>query len=770
MDTNSSGRKKRVTNNSKGVHKRGEGLNTGPVGKKDGYGSSTGSASSSSISRAAKGGGGASIILLIIVLLLGKGNILSSLFSSNAGSMFTAASQTSTAWVDGKGNVGKLDTSVSKDARAKRVSIKGGGKDTVTIMVYMCGTDLESKYGMATNDINEMCNAKLSDKVNIIIYTGGCKTWKTKGISNSVNQIYKIKDGKLVRLVEDDGNKAMTDPNTLSSFIKYCKTNYPADRNDLIFWDHGGGSISGYGFDEKNTSKGSMDLSKIDKALKDGGVTFDFIGFDACLMATLETALMTSDYADYLIASEETEPGIGWYYTDWLNALGKNTSMPTIEIGKNIVDDFVDECNKKCKGQKTTLAIIDLAELSQTVPDKLSAFSSEASSLIKKEEYKKISDARAGSREFAPSSRIDQVDLVNLTKNINTDKSNALANALLSSVKYNRTSSNMTNAYGISIYFQYKNTKKVSSAVSTYSSIGMDDEYSKCIKAFAGLEIGGQAAAGGAISPLSVLADFVPTSQTSGTDAISSLLEGFISGNKSINGMGSDEISVLEDDVDTEEISGFVSKNQFDASKLVWKEKDGKHLMSLSKSQWDLVQSLQLNVFVDDGEGYIDLGLDNVYEFTKDGELIGDTDNTWLAIDGQPVAYYYESTTKEDGNETITGRVPVMLNGTRANLILIFDNDNPYGYIAGAVYDYVDGETDTVAKSIAELTEGDTIDYICDYYGYDGKYQNSYYLGEQVTYSKDMEISNVDVGANSKITYMFTDIYNQEYYSESISQ
>ena len=61
-----------------------------------------------------------------------------------------------------------------------------------------------------------------------------------------------------------------------------------------------------------------FNLSEINKALKDSGITYDFIGFDACLMATVETALVASNYADYMIASEETEPGVGWYYTDWL--------------------------------------------------------------------------------------------------------------------------------------------------------------------------------------------------------------------------------------------------------------------------------------------------------------------------------------------------------------------------------------------------------------------------------------------------------------------
>ena len=62
------------------------------------------------------------------------------------------------------------------------------------------------------------------------------------------------------------------------------------------------------------------------QALTKAGVAFDFIGFDACLMATAENALMLTKHADYLIASEETEPGVGWYYTNWLTSLGKDPS------------------------------------------------------------------------------------------------------------------------------------------------------------------------------------------------------------------------------------------------------------------------------------------------------------------------------------------------------------------------------------------------------------------------------------------------------------
>ena len=100
-------------------------------------------------------------------------------------------------------------------------------------------------------------------------------------------------------------------------------------------------------------------------------------------MATVENGIMLSQYADYMIASEETEPGVGWYYTNWLTELGKNTSMPTTRIGQRIADDFVEVCNRQCRGQATTLSVVDLAELQGTIPEELKQFSIDTNELIK---------------------------------------------------------------------------------------------------------------------------------------------------------------------------------------------------------------------------------------------------------------------------------------------------------------------------------------------------------------------------------------------------
>ncbi len=745
--------------------------------------------------------------------LLGGG---SSSSSSSASSGFDLSSllggysgggSTSTGWAR-TANTGKLDQTVASGARAKRTQILGNGRDTWTIMIYMCGTDLESKSGMASNDMKEMANASLNPNINILIYTGGCKQWKIQGISNSVNQIYKLENGALTPLVTDDGRESLVKPATLTRFIQYCTKNYPANRQALIFWDHGGGSVSGYGYDEKNASLGSMGLSGIDSALKNAGTSFDFIGFDACLMATLETGLMLDSYADYMIASEETEPGIGWYYTNWLTKLSQNTSMPTIELGKNIVDDFVAECNRRCAGQATTLSVVDLAELSATVPDSLKSFANGTSKLLSGSEYKTVSDARSGTREFAASSRIDQIDLVHLCYNLATPESEALAKDLLGAVKYNKTSSSMTNAYGISIFFPYKNKSYVKSAVNTYNAIGLDSEYSRCIQQFATLQQGGQMGSssgfssgmGGGLDIGSLLGG-MSSGSGGGSADFSGILGSLLGGGRSVE---------LGLDPDTAAIA--LADNQFDAGKLDdWTKENGHKLLKLSSEDWEQVHSLQLNLFYNDGEGYINLGLDNQYSFTRDGALLGEYDCTWVAIgtltaDGsaenvQPVMFNYQNAELDGDVLTTTGTVPVLLNDELANLVIIFTDNIKTGesvdaYVAGVRYDYekLELEEDAVSAEakVAELQDGDQIQFVADYYTTDGEFEDSYRIGSPITYklfNADKRYDeegydlpdfvpegNLIVGytdmselqENLVATFLFTDIYDNEHWTSAL--
>ena len=308
-------------------------------------------------------------------------------------------------------------------------------------------------------------------------------------VSNSANQIYRVQSGGLERLESNFGRAAMTDPANLTKFIQYCAKNFPANRNVLIMWDHGGGSISGYGYDEKSGGRASMTLPQIDQALSDAGVTFDWIGYDACLMSTLETALVSAKYADYLIASEEVEPGTGWYYTDWLNAISRNTSLPTEALGKTIIDSYVSACRAKSYNAQVTLAMTDLVQLESKLPEAFRDFSIATYDMIEGDDYRQVSNARAGARQFAQSTRINQVDLADLALRIGSEEGKALARTIQDCVKYNGTT--ITKCYGLSIYFPIEH-ELGSSAINTYDTLGLDEEYAKVIRALQALSTAGR--------------------------------------------------------------------------------------------------------------------------------------------------------------------------------------------------------------------------------------------------------------------------------------
>ena len=725
------------------------------------------------------------IIFVIVLLVFGGGGLsLSGLFGGHTNHQETInqGSGTYTGWQDEETNVEELNDEVASAAREKYTTIKGDGKDVVTIMVYMCGTDLESNSAAATKDLNEMISATVDNKnLNLIVYTGGCKRWRNDVISSSNNQVWQIQNGNVKCLEQNAGNPAMTDPSTLSSYLKWANKYFPSNRTALVFWDHGGGSIGGYGYDEKYPRSGSMSLSGIQTALNDAGIKFDFIGFDTCLMATTETALMLDKYADYMIGSEETEPGIGWYYTGWLSDLNKNTSTPTLDIGKRIVDDFTSKCASQCPGQSTTLSVVDLAELSQTVPSKLNAFAEKTSEKISNNEYKEVATARSSSKEFAKGNNLDQIDLVHFAKLMGNKAGDELAEALLGAIKYNKTARSTANAYGLSIYFPYRTLNKVDAMSNTYAAIGMNETYTSCIREFAQMEVSGQAAWGG-FSPFGQLSSQSDQSGSTTTDSemIQQLIESLFSGGyKDYKKLGLEGLNKSNTDfltngsLDAETVASYVTENQLSADALVWqKNDDGDLSIILTEDQWDLVETVDMQMFYDTGHGYAELGLDNIFDFDDDGNLLPRLDRTWLALDGQLVPYYHTETLEKGNDEySITGYVPVLLNGDDAHLILVFDNENEQGYVAGVSYDYDEEITETAAKALPSLKKGDELQFVCSYYDYKGKYDNDYIIGKTMTVKDPdaIEITNEKIGKGAaNILYRFTDIYGNEYWTPVI--
>ena len=815
-------RKRGEATSSGSVNRRGDGLNSGRVGRDSGRsGNSLNNGreqahqdrrdtndrdtfnrtpvqrgmmgGGSNYSRRRRGGGGGIIrIIVFILLVLLVMNMFGSCSSSYTSSTTPAPAPKTPVPTQTTANVltgynpptttytqvdsEELNTTEVSGVREKFTKLKGNGQDTVTIMIYMCGSDLETNYGMATSDLNEMLYADQADNVNIIVETGGARKWNNSVISNRVNERYKIMSGRQIARLASLDDRTMSDPANLTDFIRFSAQNFPADRYMLILWDHGGGSVTGYCHDQKHTGT-TMTVPKIAKALGDSGIKFDIVGFDACLMANAETAVAVAPYADYLLASEETEPGTGWYYTNWLSRLAANTSMPTTELGKQIIDDFIIQSARTSSRDKTSLSLVDLAEFDAVVPTALKNFAVEINTDIEQENYQPIADARYVTKEFAQSTRIDQIDIVHFCQNINSPESLALAEAVQSCVKYNRTN-NMNNAYGMSIYFPYSSLKSVSVMSGIYENIGMS-EYGSAVRSFAGLQAGGQLVTGtGQNNLFNILGGSGSYSgsspQTISSEDILNLLMGTTQAPAQSSSYGNSLNSLLgggsisTEDIMLQLISGMLSNraNVVDTSELELTEVNGHKVVSLSEETWALIRSIEQSVFVDDGTGYIDMGLDNVFDFDEAGNLLAEYDGNWMSLDDNPVAYYMISDEYvDDGNYRTTGYVPCLVNDQKAHLLIEFTPENPDGVVYGVQNVYDDGVEARIYQLVVDDEEhdADVVTFIADYYDYDNNFDDVYPISDPIPYDGELTVGTFHIaGQGTLFGYRLTDIYNTE--------
>ena len=175
----------------------------------------------------------------------------------------------------------------------------------LTLMVYLCGSNLESEYGSASADLREMMAAQADpQKVSVLVMAGGSSFWRT-GFDSRQTSILEI--GKMnSRQVWSGEAQDMGDPETLAGFLRFGTERYPAEDYALILWNHGGGPLGGVCWDEL-FSMDSMTLSELTEALGEANLPrkLSWIGFDACLMGSAEVASAVSPYAEYMIASQE---------------------------------------------------------------------------------------------------------------------------------------------------------------------------------------------------------------------------------------------------------------------------------------------------------------------------------------------------------------------------------------------------------------------------------------------------------------------------------
>ncbi len=272
--------------------------------------------------------------------------------------------------------------------------IDGAGRKLLAI--YMVGSDLEEVGLAGTIDLWELTTGYSTldnpGVVEVIVAFGGARTdgWRGMKFANMSQLATDVQDlefgnetGPNAYLYQADGAH-MGDESSLKVFLDYLRDGYVNfDQSFLTFWDHGGSYI-GFGNDT-NFNGDALLMDEIERAFqRSQSGTFDLIGFDACLMASVEVAKVIEPHAKYMIASEALEPGHGWLWNAVIQLYAQEGSIT--EAGKQMVDNFVQDVHDSESTGKT-LSLLDLSQYDELVTALDPVVSTFGEQLLYNEEY-----------------------------------------------------------------------------------------------------------------------------------------------------------------------------------------------------------------------------------------------------------------------------------------------------------------------------------------------------------------------------------------------
>ena len=327
-----------------------------------------------------------------------------------------------------------------------------------------------------------------------------------------------------------------------------------------------------------------------------------------------------------------------------------------LQTGKKLADDFLEAY---IFADMPTLSVLDL----RYVPELYAALESywgSAYTALQSGSYGAFSQVRSNVREFGDNEydQVDLSDLATLTKQslslgTEDDVQAAVQNMVVYNVTYEKS------AAGIAVYFPCLWPDYYGDTRFEMTCVGFPESYFEFYDKFMNTMLSGQSLSQSDIDFYSYY-DWFDSSE-----------------------VGGENVTTIND-------------NDFELI-----DKGDYYALSLSDEAWNLITYIDMTVYLDDGEGYIDLGNDNVYEFDDDGDLKVDFDYTWISIDGVIVPFYAETEEQTDDYWYTTGYVPAELNdSTDIEIVLRWDSDHDSGFVAG--YRFKTGEP-TGGKGSAQL-------------------------------------------------------------------
>ena len=608
------------------------------------------------------------------------------------------------------------------DVSTPAPSATGGDGGSWAVYWYLCGSDLETNYGCATADLSEMMEVQLPENVNVVIETGGASVWQNDEMDPSKLQRW-LYNSEGLQLLEEQDTANMGDAQTLYEFLDFANTNYPADHVAVTFWNHGGGSVSGAAFDELHDLD-SLDLSEMYQAFNEvwpantADPALELVGFDTCLMATVDVASVFQNFAKYLVASEEVEPGNGWLYSGWLGALAEDPSMDGAALGRAICDSYYEGCEAVGTEDQTTLSLTDLTRLTPLL-EAYEAFGQEAFAAAAEDPgfFAELGRAAAQSENYGGNTReqgyTNMVDMGHLARQTAwmLPSAQGVLDALADCVLYQVGGVYRSEATGLSCYYSYNGD--------------VDD--------FNGYATLGESLAFKYLYAYGLTGEL----DESGMEYLSEL-----------------NIEELPDRLT-------LADTDWDGAALDVDE-DGTSFLSLGPDAGDILSSIGFSLF------YVDEENDQMLLLGTDNDMTADWDNgtfydnfrgVWGAIDGHLV--YMELS--YEGDDYNLYSVPILLNGEEYNLQVAYDFTAEEWSILGARQGIDDsGMAD---KELRLLEEGDQITTIWQLASFSGDDDFEMYTAEELTVTADTSFGEAPLpdGTYSMVFEMQDTVGNYAY-------
>ena len=327
-----------------------------------------------------------------------------------------------------------------------------------TLLVYLCGSNLETKHGYAGKNIDELLAANIPPNTKVVIQTGGSTTWHSHDIPSNKLCRYEVRNKQLVK-VEELPNASMGNPATLTEFLTWSQENYESDRTMLVLWDHGGQSASALCFDE-NYNMESIDHDEMDQAFRSANLSkkLNLIVLDACFMASLENASVLDSYADYLVASQEIVPSAG---LDYKAIASEFSARDDLEFGKFICDSFMAKCKAAGKGDRVEMTLLDLSQTKNMLKE-FDVFCGYLDGLLNNRDgIMTVANASRGSALYGAKDVVNLIDLLSFTSGAHYETSEDFSPLLETHQKFvaHEVLGLNREGFGVSVYYPLRYNK-----------------------------------------------------------------------------------------------------------------------------------------------------------------------------------------------------------------------------------------------------------------------------------------------------------------------